>query len=114
MQQDEHARFPRTREESTMITVQPNDYLSEQAEHSAYAPQFFDENGTGPDCTRCTQDTIVSVLRCTRVFCNEAEFLLYREPSKQLSLPLECFERNEEKPVGEEIVRVGAPRVMVL
>jgi len=42
------------------------------------------------------------------------EFLSSTMLGQAQSLPLECFERNEEKPVGEEIVRAGVPRVTVL
>jgi len=69
-----------------MITIQPNDYLFEHNQHSEYAPQFFDEQATEPDCTLCTQDAIALALQGSHLTADQALWLHQHHVNWQINV----------------------------
>ncbi len=75
--------------QKTMITVQPDDYLSGQTEELKEfenSPQIFDENDTEFDFTLNTEDVITSALQRGHLTADQALWLHEHQVSWQISV----------------------------
>jgi hypothetical protein len=75
----------------TMITVQPNDYLSgqtEELEEAKDSPQIFAENDTRSDfqTTLCTEDMVASALQHGHLTADQALWLHQHQVNWQISV----------------------------